>query len=192
MTRSPRPIPSRALAAALAAAAIAYPDPPAAVADGDDAAAAAVKAAFIYNFAQFTGWPNSAFPAPDSPFVIGVVGPDPFDHALDRAMDGKAVRGHPVQVKYLTAPVAPADLAACHLVYVPASAEAQLADVIRATANHPVLVVGETDAVMRAGGAIRFFADGDRLRFEINPAVAPKVHLRFSSKLVKLARIFAG
>ncbi len=188
MTRWPRPIPFSAVAAALAVA-LGFPGAQRARADGDEPAAA-VKAAFIYNFAQFTGWPNSAFgAAADSPFVIGILGPDPFDHALDRAMEGKTVRGHPVQVKYITAP---ADLAACHLVYVPAAAEAQLDDLFRVTANRPVLVVGETDALMRAGGAIRFFAEGDRLRFEINPAVAPKCHLRFSSKLIKLARIYAG
>jgi len=187
MNRTHRPIPLRALAAALAAA-LGLASERVAWADGDDPAAA-VKAAFIYNFAQFTGWPNSAFSAPDSPFVIGVFGSDPFDHALDRAMDGKTVRGHPVTVRYLTAP---ADLAACHLVYVPAAADPQLDAVFQATANRPVLVVGETEPLMRAGGAIRFFIDGDRLRFEINPAVAPKSHLRFSSKLVKLARLFAG
>src|SRR5690242_13839245 len=37
-----------------------------------------IKAEFIYNFAQFIEWPGSAFASPDAPFVIGILGDDPF------------------------------------------------------------------------------------------------------------------
>src|SRR5436309_15415348 len=36
-----------------------------------------VKAAFLYNFAQFVQWPPEAFPAVDTPFTIGILGTDP-------------------------------------------------------------------------------------------------------------------
>ena len=37
-----------------------------------------IKAAFLYNFAQFTQWPTNAFAGPDKPLVIGILGADPF------------------------------------------------------------------------------------------------------------------
>ncbi len=37
-----------------------------------------VKAVFLFNFSQFMEWPPDAFPTPDTPFVIGVLGADPF------------------------------------------------------------------------------------------------------------------
>ena len=37
-----------------------------------------VKAAFLYNFITITEWPEEAFTTPESPYVIGVVGYDPF------------------------------------------------------------------------------------------------------------------
>src|SRR5437763_797056 len=61
----------------------------------------AVKAAFIYNFAQFTQWPADAFTSDDSPFVIGIVGDDPFDHALDQAVAGKSWNHHAMTVRHL-------------------------------------------------------------------------------------------
>src|SRR5437867_99444 len=36
-----------------------------------------LKAAFLYNFAQFAEWPPEAFPSAETSFVIGVLGADP-------------------------------------------------------------------------------------------------------------------
>src|ERR1700681_3665474 len=47
-----------------------------------------VKAAFLYNFAKFVDWPAEAFGSSGAPFVIGVVGDDPFGGALDQAING--------------------------------------------------------------------------------------------------------
>src|ERR1700677_4243366 len=48
-----------------------------------------VKAAFIYNFAQFVDWPVSAFNSSDAPFVVAVVGKDPFNGLLEEVVAGK-------------------------------------------------------------------------------------------------------
>src|SRR4028119_890287 len=37
-----------------------------------------VKAAFLYNFGRFVSWPSGSFAQSNSPFIIGVVGQDPF------------------------------------------------------------------------------------------------------------------
>ena len=37
-----------------------------------------VKAVYLVKFIEFVNWPESAFPAVDSPIVIGVLGTDPF------------------------------------------------------------------------------------------------------------------
>ncbi len=60
-----------------------------------------VKAAFVYNFAQFVEWPADAFPRSDSPIVIGVIGEDPFGEAITRSMAGKTAKGHPFVVRQL-------------------------------------------------------------------------------------------
>jgi len=147
----------------------------------------AVKAAFIYNFAQFTQWPADAFASPDSAFVIGVIGGDPFDGALEKAVAGKTIAGHPMVVKPVDNV---ADVGACALVFVPASQEARVSEVLGAVGDKPILTVGETDNFPWAGGVIRFVTEDNKVRFEINSDAADKARLRISSKLMKLARIF--
>src|SRR6185436_19461055 len=65
-----------------------------------------VKAAFLYNFARFVEWPADALGPPQAPFVVAVLGTDPFGDVLDRTMAGKTVAGHPVQVRRLDDPEA--------------------------------------------------------------------------------------
>jgi len=48
-----------------------------------------LKAAFIYNFAQFVEWPSDAFSGPSAPFVIGVLGDSSLAGMLEQAVKGK-------------------------------------------------------------------------------------------------------
>ena len=46
-----------------------------------------LKAAFLFNFAQFVEWPRDAFSENTTPIIIGVLGQDPFGASLDRGRD---------------------------------------------------------------------------------------------------------
>ena len=56
-----------------------------------------VKAAFIYNFAKFVEWPRGS--GADEPFVVTVLGADPFGRALEDALRGKTVAGRPIVLR---------------------------------------------------------------------------------------------
>src|SRR5262245_12085343 len=73
------------------------------------------KAAMLLNFVRFTDWPAEAFTSEQAPFVVGVVGKDPFGAALDNAFSGKSVKGRSFIVKRLTPDQ---NLKACHVLYV--------------------------------------------------------------------------
>ncbi len=126
-----------------------------------------IKAAFIYNFAQFTQWPDSAFASNDSPFVLAFIGDSPLGPALERVLDGKAIAGHPIVLKHLDSVN---QISGCHLLFVPESEDGDLDDIFNAVGNQPILTVGETTKFMWAGGIIRFFIADGRIRFEIDPA----------------------
>jgi len=146
-----------------------------------------VKAAFIYAFAQYVEWPNSAFAGADSPFVVATVGADPFQGALERAMAGKFVGGRAVNVRHFDTPD---HIDVCQILFVPASLDSTLDAVFSKVGGQPVLTVGETDAFCPAGGAIQFFIESDHMRFEINRDATDAAGLRVSSKLMSLARIY--
>jgi uncharacterized protein DUF4154 len=150
-----------------------------------------VKAAFIYNFAQFIQWPSQAFPDRDTPFTICATG-DPFEGILEKTIEGETLNGRRMVVRRVT----PTDnLHGCHLLYIGRLESRRTTEVIEA-ANHifaaegiPILTVGDSDEFINVGGMIRFTEVGHRVRFEINPDAAERVSLRLSSRLLRVADV---
>jgi hypothetical protein len=56
----------------------------------------------------------------------------------------------------------------------------------------PILTVGDGDAFASGGGMIGLFVEDGRMRFAINTEAAHRAGLRFSSKLLNLAKIVKG
>lgn len=52
--------------------------------------------------------------------------------------------------------------------------------------------MGESAAFLAAGGSVSVFAETNRLRFDVNRAGTSCTGLRFSSKLLSLARTVDG
>ena len=55
--------------------------------------------------------------------------------------------------------------------------------------DREVLTVGEIEGFARRGGMINFYLEGNRVRFEINPAAAQRGRLKISSQLLGLGKI---
>jgi hypothetical protein len=146
-----------------------------------------VKAAFTYHFTQFIEWPTDAFATDDAPFIVAVMGHDPFDGAMEQAMTNKFVGKHPIVVKHFDSAN---DIGPCQILFVPANLDDSLRAILDKVGKSPVLTVGESDAVMPAGGAIHLFLEDNRMRLEINPDVLDAAGLKASAKLMKLARIY--
>src|SRR5256885_729135 len=60
-----------------------------------------VKARYLYNFPLFVEWPERAFGTPDSPFVLGIVGRDPFGGALDELTTNRTLHGRKIVIQRL-------------------------------------------------------------------------------------------
>ena len=146
----------------------------------------AVKAAFLYNFAKFVEWPAQAFPSPEAPFSICVLGPDPFGGALDAAVANERIHGRSLLVQRL-------DVwdpsARCHILFVSSAVQAQSAALLGAGTFRRTLTVGDGDAFLHAGGHISFFLEENRVRFAINAESVARSDLQISSKLMRVARI---
>ena len=143
-----------------------------------------VKAAFLYNFARFVEWPVEGERA--EPFVIAILGRDPFGAVLDETVAGKTVAGRPIQVKRATRVDEVSD---AHIVFVSSSENKDLPTILKALDRPGVLTVGDMDGFAQRGGAINFTMQSRRVRFEINPTRAEQAHLKMSSQLLKLATL---
>ena len=52
-----------------------------------------------------------------------------------------------------------------------------------------MLLVGETKGFARRGGAINFYSEASRIRFEVNPGAVESAGLRVSSRLLSVATV---
>lgn len=157
---------------------------PASVADEHRLSEYEVKAAFLYNFANFVEWPAVAFPDPKSPLVIGILGDDPFGEALAQIVTGERIDGRELMIRHSDRP---ADLAGSHMLFTTWTEETELASALRELGDRHVLTVGEADGFTRLGGVIGFVVDDNRVRFEINMKAAERANLSCSAQLQKVA-----
>jgi len=145
-----------------------------------------VKAAFLFNFAKFIEWPASSFATSQSPFAICLLGQDPFGNILDDTLRGKAIGDRPIVTRRLKDK---AETRSCQVVFVSSSESAHLAEIIGSMPGSKVLLVGETKGFAASGGTIEFTHEDNHVRFTINTDAADRSGLKFSSKLLALAKI---
>jgi hypothetical protein len=143
-----------------------------------------VKAAFLFNFAQFVEWPSTAFTDSGTPICIGILGEDPFGTALDETVRGEIIQNRKLIVQRSRRVK---DLRDCHLVFISKSETARVAGILADLDPAPVLTVSEMEGFAQHGGIINLYLAGNKVRFEINPDAARRKGLKMSSELLKLA-----
>ena len=157
--------------------------------DASDSSEYLIKAGFIYNFAKLVEWPTTAFPQPDSPIVIGILGDDPFGLTLDRIVTDKKINGRGITVKRLKWGRDLKDLKDCNILFISSSEKEHLDSVVDAMKWLPILTIGDAPGFARRGGIINFTLEDNKVRFEVNVEAAKHADLTISSRLLTLARI---
>lgn len=142
------------------------------------------KTALVYAFAKFVQWPEGTFPAPTTPFVIGVIDNPAMLEAL-QPLTQKRMHGRAVEVVSLESPDAPERY---QILY---CSRAQLEDFAdthpeRLSADH-ILTVGEEEGFAENGGILRLMVVDDHLGFVVNSTAAKRAGLGLSSSLYHLA-----
>jgi hypothetical protein len=142
-----------------------------------------IKAAVLYNFAKFTRWPSSAFDGPDAPLRLCILGTDPFGDTL-ATIEDKPVNGRRLKTERISEVN---EARRCHLLFVSATAEAQVDRLLETIDGQPVLTVADMPGFARAGGILDLTTLDDRLRFDVNTTAAERAGLKLSAKLLRLA-----
>ncbi len=145
-----------------------------------------VKAVFVYNFSRFVEWPPQAFTAPNEPFVIGILGSDPFGARLDEAVRGEQIDQHPLVVRRFRNL---GEISDCRILYVDRSASAEVQQVLAALDHRSTLTVSDLDGAAERGVMIQFTTQNNRIRLRINVESARAAGLTISSKLLRSADI---
>lgn len=142
------------------------------------------KAAFLYNFARFTEFPDAAFSTASSPFAIGIVDHDVLRLTLDTVVRGKTIGGRALKVRNVKDTK---DLADIQMLFIGHSG-VRMTDLLRALDAQPVLTVGDGERFCREGGMIAFLLEGGRMRFEVRFEATKRAGLKVSPRVLTLAK----
>jgi len=139
-----------------------------------------LKAAFIYNFVQFTTWPNGLLAQAEA-LNICVRPNAPVALAL-ATLSGKLVHGVPLVITALSEE----HLANCHALFVEAADSAWLKKV--SASALPILTLSDLPDPSPAEAMIRLALDGRKIVFDVNASAARLSRLAISSRVLALAR----
>jgi hypothetical protein len=145
-----------------------------------------LKAVFLFNFSQFVEWPAAALPRDSEPFIIGVLGKDPFGAALDDVVRTEAVNQHPLAIEHYRSV---AEIHNCQILFITAPELAHLDGILTALKDRSILTVADALEPGQHGVMIELVRQDSRIRLRIDLQAARAADLTISSKLLRPAEI---
>ena len=149
-----------------------------------------LKATFLFNFIKFTEWPGNEPGKSDDPFIIGVVGKDPFGAALDKVIEGETIHNRKIVVRRF--PRMDDAAANSQIVFISVSEERNLDAILKLLDGQAVLTVSEIANFAERGGGVELKKDGNRIVFEINLSATKRAGLTMNAQLLRLAKVIRG
>lgn len=148
-----------------------------------------LKALYLHNFAKYTEWPKEALGDGNAPFVLGILGKDPFGKDIE-IIEGKSIKGRKLIVKHFANVQEVKD---CHLLFISSSETERLPQILKALEKSSILTIAEVEGFLQYSGMINLVAEqkgpgSQSVAFEINRAAAEKVNLKLDTQLLKLAK----
>ena len=131
-------------------------------------------------------WPEESFQSPDSPFVIGIIGNDPYGIDLEKTIEGKQIKNRKFIIRHYQSLE---NLSSCHILFIGADIRAWRSQIFNRIKNKCILTVGDDNHFVKEGGMINFVIQKKRIRFEINREAVKQSRLKMSTKLLKMAVI---
>lgn len=149
-----------------------------------------VKAVYLFNFAGFIRWPESAFSETPATFQYCALSEDnDVINILKKVIAKETVKGRKLVFRLISNQN---DLKYCQVVYFQASELSQFSG-LRANLNgKSVLTVSDANGFAEQGGMLGFSHLGKRLRSVINIRRLEQAKLKASAKLLRLAIIVNG
>jgi hypothetical protein len=141
----------------------------------------AVKAAYLFRFAQYVEWADAPV---ETPFVFAVTGAEAVAVHLERLLAGMTVNGRSAKVRRVSRSQ---DLEGAQVLYIGADAFKGSRTLRASASRKPILIVTENEHGLDGGGVINFIEVDRNLRFEISLIAADRSGLKINSALLSVA-----
>ncbi|MCP4689027.1 MAG: YfiR family protein [Desulfobacterales bacterium] len=147
-----------------------------------------VKGVLIEKIAYFITWPDEG--DTEDPFVLAVLGGDPFKGNLDRQYKnrGRRIKNRSVHVVYIDDPGDVPET--CHILFITYNISNLIGRIVERLDRRPVLMIGEYEGSARKGVHVNFYyTRKNTLHFEINVDALLKSGLKINPKLIEVAKV---
>jgi hypothetical protein len=148
----------------------------------------AIKSGFLYNFARYSEgeWFNAN---KEKSYNICSFNSE-FTTTASLTLKNLTIESRPVIVNLLTKD----NLSeiGCNTLFISKQDMGLWPDLIAQRNLIGIMLVGESEGFLSAGGDINFFIVGGKVRFEINPNSLRRSNINMSSKVLRLGRIYTG
>jgi hypothetical protein len=141
----------------------------------------AVKAAYLFRFAQYVEWPDT--PA-DTPFVFAVTGAERVAVHLEKLLNGMSVNGRRAVVRRVAHTQ---ELEGAQILFVGSEAFGRTRTLRSSAIKLPILLVTDDANGLDGGAVINFVEVNRNLRFEISLNAADRSGLKINSALLSVA-----
>jgi hypothetical protein len=161
-----------------------------------------IKAALLFNLCKTVTWPDTAFTSAADPYIIGVLGKDPFGDSFI-PIEGKEVKDRKVAIHYFKGfsqlpknasggvNLSGYDIQAlkqCQILFICRSETAFIKDILKQLGKLPILTVSEVNQFLEDGGMFKFPLPGEGSVFGVNLIETDRVGLKLSPKLIRITQ----
>jgi hypothetical protein len=147
-----------------------------------------VKSALLEKFTKYVEWPEECnMNNTQEPFVISVLGENPFEKTLETTYTSKRILNKQVKINYIKNI---SEIQGCHILFISESESHQLTQILSYTKKYPILIVGDNENYGLRGVHINLYLTADEtIHFEINLKAVKESKLKISTLLLDYAKI---
>jgi hypothetical protein len=139
-----------------------------------------IKAAFLYNFTQFTEWPAAS----EKAVRLCIFGSNPFGSKLEDLVQ-KTTNNRKLSVQHLGNLN---NIDNCQVLFISELERTSPQELLAATGKSPILTISDDKSLFESGMMVGLFVDRNRIVFDINYTSIRNANLSMSSKVLNLAR----
>ncbi len=139
----------------------------------------------MWRLPSFIEWPHEAGVRDASkPFVISVIGPNPFGEKLEELASKKTILGKKVSIRTISNRD---EIKNTHILFIGRVKEKERLGILSFTGDKPILTVSDMEDAGEKGAIINFRVTKNKLGFEIDETAAHRAGLVISSRLLRIA-----
>ena len=145
-----------------------------------------VKAALVEKITRFVEWPDEQTARDSSSFVLCVIGDSPILPYLQELSRKKNIKNKNVRIIHIEKFDSKLHM---DVLFISRSERKKLKSILDSIKNKNILTISDTPGFAKKGVMVNFYDWKGFIRFEINKKAVESSNLKFSSRLLRLARI---